>query len=223
MIPVNGLLDVDVNGFGFAESQWLGCRVGLVETAGVYVDLERIQCAAPPGNVTDTIPVAAINALHPAPQCHLAAMPEPHYLPAGDVTIMESLLQMDGEKQYASSAAVAARVATNYAGFTFGAWFMPQPVTKCDRGPVVCFAPTCDPLLGSRAITAEVCIEYAGGNVRVTSDIVGGSYNLSASEVHVAAVRSRRKVSQGKRKLYILERISDGACKSSMTVSNFTR
>ena len=189
IIPVNGLLDVDVIGFGFAESQWLGCRVGPVETAGVYVDLERIQCAAPPGNVTDIISVAAINAVHPAPQCHAAAAPEPQYLAAGHVTIMESMLHLDGEKQYASSAAVAARVATNYAGFTFGAWFMPQPLTNCDRGPIICFASKCDPMLGSRAIAAEICIEYAGGYVRVTSDFPGGSYNLSASDAKIAAVR----------------------------------
>ena len=49
VVPVGGLKDVDVLGFGFAESQWLGCDVASQQSAGAFVSLERIQCAVAAG------------------------------------------------------------------------------------------------------------------------------------------------------------------------------
>jgi hypothetical protein len=202
VVPVGGLQDADVTGFGFAESQWLGCKVDKAASDGVFVSLERIQCAVAAGAVTDTVTISAINSVDTVSgvaagtgktSCYAAgALPAPEWCEAGDVTLLESVLSFDGTSAYATSTgagnkAGAASQAT-YTGFTFGAWFMPTPSgDACARAPVLCFAPACTSAGGAANIAAQVCLEYTDGRVYVTSDKTGGAYDLTADTASIAA------------------------------------
>lgn len=206
VIPVGGLKDADVVGFGFAESQWLGCKVGNVSSGAGFVSIERIQCAVPAGAVTDTVTVSAVNAadattgLTPATgetACYTdGVLPAPEWREAGNVTLLESMLAFDGATSYATSSGTGSRVgaagnAATYTGFTFGAWFMPTPSASadaCKRGPVLCFATACS---ATATVASQVCLEYTDGRLYVSSDMTGGAFDLTSDAASIAAAPDR--------------------------------
>ena len=202
VVPVGGLKDADVVGFGFAQSKWLKCKVGNKTTPATFASIERIQCEVPEGAVTDTVAVAAVNALDDASglnatsgktPCYASgSLPPTKWIDAGVVTLLESVLAFDGKTQYVTSSGAGNKAgsasASTYRGFTFGAWFMPTPTgDTCERMPVVCFAPQCSVTGGAANIAAQVCLEYTDGRVYVTSDVAGGAFNLTADAASIAA------------------------------------
>ena len=160
-IPIDGLERKRVQGFGFAQSQWLTCQLNDTIVKGEFESSSRVTCDIPtiekPGRFSFSVSNAAPEILAPfscSTENETVEIP-PQFVPGEDVSVYEMSMVFDGDSDYViapsradlglptSASFEASGGNGEFSGLTFGAWFYPTANESCKIEPIVCFTTKC--------------------------------------------------------------------------------